>query len=391
MNVEVISLGCRLNLAESESLRGLLAGEGDLVVINSCAVTAEALRQTRQAIRRARRARPDARLLVTGCAAEIDRTAIAAMAEVDGLIANAAKLDPRAWNVAPRAIAPSARAHTRAFIAAQTGCDHACSFCVIPQGRGPSLSRPIAQVVADISRQIDCGVREAILTGVDLTAWGLDLPGAPRLGALVAAILRACPALPRLRLSSLDGVEIDEELLELLASEPRVMPHLHVSLQHGDDIILKRMKRRHLRRDAVELVAGLRARRPGLAVGADLIAGFPTENDAAHRANLAIVAELGIVHGHVFPYSARAQTPAARMPQTSLPVIRARAAELRAAVAAEHARWQHDLIGTPLAVLAECDGTGHAENFARVRLPDGAVPGTLVTVTPTAVREGLLA
>jgi threonylcarbamoyladenosine tRNA methylthiotransferase MtaB len=382
MNVEVISLGCRLNLAESESLRSLLAGEGDLVVINSCAVTAEALRQTRQAIRRARRARPEARLLVTGCAAEIDRPAISAMPEVDGLIANGAKLDPRAWNVAPLPVhTGSVSAHTRAFIAAQTGCDHACSFCVIPQGRGPSRSRPIAEVVADISRQID---------GVDLTAWGLDLSGTPRLGALVTAILRACPALPRLRLSSLDGVEIDEELLELLAVEARVMPHLHLSLQHGDDIILKRMKRRHLRRDAIDLVAGLRARRSDIAIGADLIAGFPTEDDAAHRANLSIVAELGIVHGHVFPYSARAQTPAARMPQTPLPVIRARAAELRAAVAGEHARWQQGLIGTPLVVLAERDGTGHAENFARVRLPIGAVPGILMTITPTHVYDGLL-
>jgi threonylcarbamoyladenosine tRNA methylthiotransferase MtaB len=390
VSVDVISLGCRLNLAESESLRGLLAGAGDLVVINSCAVTAEALRQTRQTIRRARRARPAARLLVTGCAADIDRPAIAAMPEVDGLIANAAKLDPRAWNVAPAPHQPHTSLHTRAFIAAQTGCDHACSFCVIPQGRGPSRSRPMAQVVADIARHIDGGSREVILTGVDLTAWGLDLPGAPRLGALVAAILRACPALPRLRLSSLDGVEIDEELLELLAGEPRVMPHLHLSLQHGDDIILKRMKRRHLRRDAVELCAGLRARRGDLAIGADLIAGFPTEDDAAHHANLSIIAELGIVHGHVFPYSARAQTPAARMPQTPLPVIRARAAELRAAVAAEHARWQQSLIGTPLTVLAERDGTGHAENFARVALPIGAVPGTMMTITPTAVNAGLL-
>ncbi len=391
MKVEVISLGCRLNLAESESLRGLLAGAGDLVVINSCAVTAEALRQTRQAIRRARRARPGARLLVTGCAAEIDRSAIAAMPEVDGLIANAAKLDPRAWNVAPFTARPAASQHTRAFIAAQTGCDHACSFCVIPQGRGPSRSRAIAEVVADISRQLDSGVREVILTGVDLTAWGLDLPGAPRLGALVAAILRACPALPRLRLSSLDGVEIDGELLELLAGEPRVMPHLHLSLQHGDDIILKRMKRRHLRRDALDLVAGLRVRRSDLAIGADLIAGFPTEDEAAHRANLAIIADLGIVHGHVFPYSARAQTPAARMPQTPLPVIRARAAELRAAVANAHARWHQGLVGTPLAVLAERDGTGHAENFARVLLPAGAMPGTLLTITPTRVDKGLLA
>jgi threonylcarbamoyladenosine tRNA methylthiotransferase MtaB len=392
VSLEVVSLGCRLNLSESESLRRLLADEGDLVVVNSCAVTAEALRQTRQAIRRARRARPDARLLVTGCAAEIDRAAIAAMPEVDGLVANHAKLDPRAWNVPPAPTTPAAPSrHTRAFIAVQTGCDHACSFCVIPQGRGPSRSRPVAEVIADIARELAGGLREVVLTGVDLTAWGLDLDGAPRLGALVAAILTACPTLPRLRFSSLDAAEIDDELLELLAGEARVMPHVHLSLQHGDDLILKRMKRRHLRRHAVDLVEALRARRPELAVGADLIAGFPTEDEAAHRANLSIVAELGIVHGHVFPFSARAQTPAARMPQTGQPVIRARAAELRAAVAAEHAGWQQSLIGTPLAVLAERDGTGHAPNFARVKLPIGTAPGSLLTITPSEINQGLLA
>ena len=389
MSVEIVSLGCRLNLSESESLRALLAGADDLVVVNSCAVTAEAVRQTRQAIRRARKARPDARLLVTGCAAEVERAAIAAMPEVDGLIANAAKLDPRAWNLPARPWQPPQQ-HSRAFVAVQNGCDHACTFCVIPQGRGPSRSLPVAQVLREVERHCAAGAREVVLTGVDLTGWGHDL-GEMRLGLLVAAILEAFPSLPRLRLSSLDGIEIDTALFELLAGEPRVMPHVHLSLQHGDDLILKRMKRRHLRGDAVRLVERLRARRPGIAVGADLIAGFPTEDEAAHRANLSIVREFDIVHGHVFPYSPRPGTPAARMPQTAPAAIKARAAELRGAVAETRAAWLRSLIGTPLEVLAERDGTGHAPNFARVQLPAGIGAGELVSVTPTRLIEGLLA
>src|SRR3990167_9321690 len=313
--VEVISLGCRLNIAESERMRAMLASESDLVVVNSCAVTSEAVRQTRQAIRKARRTRPDARLLVTGCAAEIEREQLAAMPEVDGLIANVAKLDPRVWNVPPAIQkAPECR-HTRAFIAVQNGCDHACTFCVIPQGRGKSRSLGIAEVLREIELHLTRGAREVVLTGVDLTSWGHDLSGAPRLGALVQAILDAFAQLSRLRLSSLDGIEIDPQLFDLIASEPRVMPHLHLSLQHGHDLILKRMKRRHLRRDAIDLVAQLKSRRPEIAVGADLIAGFPTETEEHHRANLAIIREIGIVHGHVFPYSPRPGTPAALMPQ----------------------------------------------------------------------------
>ncbi len=390
MSLEVVSLGCRLNLSESEELRGLLAGSDDLVVINSCAVTAEAVRQTRQAIRRARRARPSARLLVTGCAAETEREALAAMPEVDGLVANTRKLDARAWNVPQRAV-PVPSLHTRAFIAVQNGCDHACSFCIIPQGRGASRSHPVAAVLRAAERHLAAGAREVVLTGVDVTAWGDDLPGKPRLGSLVRALLDAFPALERLRLSSLDGVEIDGELLELLADERRVMPHLHLSLQSGDDMILKRMKRRHNRADAVNLVAALRARRPELAVGADIIAGFPTEDAAMHARNLSVVAELGLVHGHIFPYSPRPGTPAARMPQVPGAEIKARAAQLRAAVASERARWLTGLVGTPLQVLAERDGTGHAENFARVQLPPGTVPGTLLTMVPTRIHEGLLA
>ncbi len=384
-----MSLGCRLNIAESESIRALLADETDVVVVNSCAVTAEAVRQTRQAIRRARRARPDARLFVTGCAAEIERDQLGAMPEVDGLVPNARKLDPRVWNVPPRRL-PVPPRHTRAFIAVQNGCDHACTFCVIPQGRGRSRSLSVAQVLREVERHLDQGAPEVVLTGVDVTSWGHDLPGSPALGSLVDAILQTFPQLQRLRMSSLDGVEIDPLLFELFASESRVMPHLHLSLQHGHDLILKRMKRRHLRADAMRLVEQLHARRPDIAIGADLIAGFPTEDEAMHAANRSIVRELGIVHGHVFPYSPRPGTPAARMPQLDKGVIKARAAELRAEVREVRGAWLSGLLGTELTVLAESDGTGHAGNFARVALPAGTAPGTLVSVTPTAIREGLL-
>ena len=390
MSAEIVTLGCRLNLSESEKLRGLLADAPDTVVVNSCAVTAEAVRQTRQAIRRARRRRPDARLLVTGCAAEVEREALGAMAEVDGLVANAAKLDPRAWNVPPRT-EPAPPARTRAFVQVQNGCDHACTFCVIPQGRGPSRSLAVAAVLREVEAALAAGAQEVVLTGVDTTSWGGDLPGEPRLGALVPAILNAFPELPRLRLSSVDGVEIDPQLFDLLAGEPRVMPHLHLSLQHGDDLILKRMKRRHSRRDAAELVAGLRERRPDLAVGADLIAGFPTETEAQHHANLSIIRELAIVHGHIFPYSPRPGTPAARMPQVDRATIKRRAAELRAAVAEVRAAWEASLIGQSLEVLTGPDGTRHAPNVARMRVPDGFAAGTIATLTPTTLIEGCLA
>lgn len=388
-SVEVHSLGCRLNIAESERIRALLADERDVVVVNSCAVTSEAVRQTRQTIRRARRARPDARLLVTGCAADIERSQLSAMPEVDGLVPNAEKLDARAWNVPPRP-EPVAPLHTRAFIAVQNGCDHSCTFCVIPQGRGQSRSLSIPQVLREVERHLDQGAPEVVLTGVDVTSWGHDLPDAPPLGRLVRAILDSFPTLRRLRMSSLDGVEIDEELFELFASEPRVMPHLHLSLQHGHDLILKRMKRRHLRADAVSLVERLRARRQDIAIGADLIAGFPTEDEGMHAANLSIIRELGIVHGHIFPYSPRPGTPAARMPQIEKPVIKRRAGEMREQVAATRAHWLASLIDRPLSVLSETDGTGYSGNFARVAVPEGTSPGTILTVTPHRLEEGLL-
>lgn len=386
---QIISLGCRMNIAESERMRAMLAGETDLVVVNSCAVTDEALAQTRKAIRRARRDHPTARLVVTGCAAEIDRSAIGAMDEVDGLVANAAKLDPRAWNIAADA-PPVAPARTRAFVAVQNGCDHACTFCVIPQGRGVSRSSSVADVLREVEAHLTAGAKEVVLTGVDLTSWGHDLPGEPRLGTLVAAILAAFPGLPRLRLSSVDGIEIDAGLFDLLAYEPRVMPHLHLSLQHGADLILKRMKRRHLRRDAVELAQRLKAIRPDIAIGADLIAGFPTEDDAHHQANISIIDELDIVHAHIFPFSPRPGTPAARMPQVPRDVVKARAADLRARAAARRAVWLDSLVGETLPVLAERDGTGYAPNYARVALPAGTAAGDIIEVNVREVREGLL-
>lgn len=390
MTAKVVSLGCRLNLAESETLRAMLADD-NVVVINSCAVTAEAVRQTRQAIRRARKVSPDARLLVTGCAAETERDTLAAMPEVDGIVANAAKLDPRAWNLPSTAKVRECTAYTRAYVGVQTGCDHACTFCVIPQGRGPSRSLAVAEVLRMVDSHLDRGTAEIVLTGVDLTSWGQDLPGAPRLGSLVEALLAAFPTLPRLRLSSLDGVEIDPLLLDLIAGDPRVMPHVHLSLQHGHDLILKRMKRRHRQDDVEALVDGLRARRQDIAIGADLIAGFPTEDLVMHQANLAAIRRLGIVHGHIFPYSPRAKTPAARMPQLPLSAIRQRAAALRGEVAQVRAEWLASLLGRPLSVLAENDGTGHAENFARVRLAPGTPRGTIVTIIPDRIEEGLLA
>jgi len=386
---KVVSLGCRLNIAESEHIRSLVANE-NVVVINSCAVTMEAVRQTRQAIRRARRTRPDARLLVTGCAADIEREQLAAMPEVDGLIANEAKLDARAWNVPePEKTAPTK--HTRAFIAVQNGCDHSCTFCVIPQGRGRSRSLTIAEVLREVESHLAEGAPEVVLTGVDVTSWGHDLSGKPPLGELVSAVLETFPQLQRLRMSSLDGIEIDPLLFELFAGEQRLMPHLHLSLQHGHDLILKRMKRRHLRADAVELVVRLKDRRPDLAIGADLIAGFPTENEEHHEANLSIIRELGIVHGHIFPYSPRPGTPAALMPQVDKPLIKQRAAELRGEVAAVREQWLQSLVGKPLSVLTESDGTGYSQNFARVKLPQAPPAGSIHTVTPTTATKGMLA
>ncbi|MCW4460275.1 tRNA (N(6)-L-threonylcarbamoyladenosine(37)-C(2))-methylthiotransferase MtaB [Sphingomonas sp. BT-65] len=401
---EVISLGCRLNLAESETIRALL-GSKDVVVVNSCAVTNEAVRQTRQAIRRARRARPGAQLVVTGCAAQIDPQAFGAMPEVDRVIGNAEKLRAEAWEaydakvqvqdiMAVRQTAPhlaaSFSAHARAFVEVQNGCDHRCTFCAIPYGRGNSRSVPAGAVVERVRALVEAGHREIVLTGVDLTSYGPDLPGAPSLGMLVERVL-ARTAVERLRLSSLDGIEIDARLFALLTQEARVMPHVHLSLQAGDDMVLKRMKRRHLRAQSVALVERLKAARTDIAIGADLIAGFPTEDETMFANTLALIDDCDIVHAHIFPYSPRDGTPAARMPQVAPGIAKARAAALRERAAARRARWLDSLVGTRQAILVERPGDrGHAGNFAEVRLSDTAEIGTIREVTIIDVQNGNL-
>jgi threonylcarbamoyladenosine tRNA methylthiotransferase MtaB len=384
---EVVSLGCRLNIAESETIR-MLIGDRDMVVVNSCAVTNEAVKQTRAAIRRARRDRPEAEIVVTGCAAAIDPAGFAAMPEVTRVVDNAAKLAPASWGLSTPLPATLFTGHARAFVEVQNGCDHACTFCIIPQGRGASRSVPAGAVVDRIAALVEAGHREVVLTGVDMTSYGHDLPGAPGLGSLVERILRGVPTLERLRLSSLDSVEIDQRLFDLVTGDARVMPHLHLSLQAGNNLILKRMKRRHSREQAVRLVERLRAARPAIAIGADLIAGFPTEDEAMFADTLALIADCGIVHAHIFPYSPRTGTPAARMPQVDPLVRRERAARLRNAAAAERRRWLAARIGTTASVLVERPGTrGHAADFAEVRLSAPAGPGTIISAAITGATD----
>jgi len=388
---EVVSLGCRLNIAESETIRTLLAGRDDardMVVVNSCAVTNEAVKQTRAAIRRAARDRPGAAIVVTGCAATIDPAGFAAMPEVARVVANDAKLAPATWGAPPSLMPVAFAGHARAFVEVQNGCDHSCTFCIIPQGRGASRSVPAGLVIERVRALVEAGHREVVLTGVDLTSYGPDLPGRPTLGALVERILTHVPELPRLRLSSLDSVEIDERLFALVTQEPRVMPHLHLSLQAGHDLILKRMKRRHSRAQSVALVERLKAARPELAIGADLIAGFPTEDDAMFADTLALIDDVDIVHAHIFPYSPRTGTPAARMPQVAPELRRERAARLRAAAAARRGRWLASLVGSEQAILVERPGTrGHAGNFADIHCTSPAEPGTLRRVAVTGATD----
>jgi threonylcarbamoyladenosine tRNA methylthiotransferase MtaB len=441
VSVDIISLGCRLNAAESEAMRHLAAAESDLVIVNSCAVTNEAVRQARQAIRRARRARPDARIVVTGCAAQVEPATFAAMPEVSRVVGNREKFDPssfqslataqadlvealpvssaldkekaglrqaqaeRNWGglqqrvlvsdiMAVRETAPHLAhgfaEHTRAFVEVQNGCDHRCTFCIIPYGRGNSRSVPAGLVIDRIKALVDEGYREVVLTGVDVTSYGPDLPGAPTLGSLVELILRHVPALPRLRLSSIDCIEIDDRLFDLLTGETRVMPHLHLSLQSGDDMILKRMKRRHSRADAVRLVERLKARRPAIAIGADLIAGFPTETEEMAAGSLALIDDCDIVMGHIFPYSPKAGTSAARMPQVSSAAIKQRARALREAAARRRGVWLQSLVGTRQRVLAERGGIGHAECFAPVRLSAGGDVGRILEVEITGFDDDAL-
>ena len=386
-DVEVLTFGCRLNLVESEAMRraALACGRSNLVILNTCAVTAEAARQARQTIRRVKRERPGAEIVVTGCAAQIDPHQFAAMPEVFRVLGNAEKADPASWarggvrvdvanimaaKAAPEILCEGIEDHTRAFLAVQTGCDHRCSFCVIPFGRGPSRSVPMEEVIRAARRLSEKGFREIVLTGVDLTSYGTDLCGAPALGGLVKAIMRAAPDLARLRLSSIDCIEADEELIKAFAEEPRAMPHLHLSLQSGDDLILKRMKRRHGRADAVRFCAELRRLRPEIVFGADLIAGFPTESDAMFQNTLALVADCGLTHLHVFPFSARPGTPAAKMPPVAPEIVKERAKRLRHAGAAALRKHLEAQTGKILRVLTERGGTGHTEDFSRVKVGD---------------------
>ncbi|MEQ8480227.1 MAG: tRNA (N(6)-L-threonylcarbamoyladenosine(37)-C(2))-methylthiotransferase MtaB [Hoeflea sp.] len=406
--VRVVTFGCRLNAFESETMRKAAetAGLNNAVLVNTCAVTADAVRQARQTIRKVRRENPHARIVVSGCAAQTEPDGFAAMDEVDAVIGNDAKGAAATYRNLPdfgvsqsekirvndimsvRETAPqmieALTGHARAFVQVQNGCDHRCTFCVIPYGRGNSRSVPMGAVVDQIERLVDNGYQEVVITGVDATSYGADLPGNPSLGTLAATILRQVPDLKRLRLSSIDSIEVDDRLMDLIADEPRFMPHLHLSLQHGDDLILKRMKRRHSRADAVQFCRTVRDLRPGFAFGADLIAGFPTETEEMFARSLEIVEECGIAFLHVFPYSPREGTPAARMPQLDRGLIKARAARLRQAGEAVFTNHLEDMAqkAEVHSALVEFSGIARTENFTPVVAP-GAPRGQMAHVRVT--------
>ncbi len=405
MGVEIVTFGCRLNTYESEVMRreaeeaGLGTLQGGAVVINTCAVTAEAVRQARQAIRKARRDNPAARIIVSGCAAQTEPDTFASMDEVDLVLGNEEKLKAHNYRALPDFgvnffekarvndimsvretaghMVDAIEGRARAFVQVQNGCDHRCTFCIIPYGRGNSRSVPMGAVVDQVARLADNGHAEVVLSGVDLTSYGADLPGTPRLGRLVVAILKGVPQLRRLRLSSIDSIEADPILMEAIAGEPRLMPHLHLSLQAGDDMILKRMKRRHLRDDAIRFCDDARRLRPDMVFGADIIAGFPTETDAMFENSIRLVEECGLTHLHVFPFSPRKGTPAARMPQLDRGLVKERAARLRAAGDAAHRRHLDSLVGTSQRILIEREGVGRTEGFTVAKLDFGA-PGEIV-------------
>ncbi|WP_374573510.1 tRNA (N(6)-L-threonylcarbamoyladenosine(37)-C(2))-methylthiotransferase MtaB [Phenylobacterium sp.] len=399
-DVEIVTFGCRLNAYESEAIRARAAEDGlsDAVVFNTCAVTGEAVRQARQAIRKARRERPGARLIVTGCAAQIDPAAFAGMAEVDLVLGNAEKaaagVYAEAAPDAPRVrvndimsvretaghLIDGLKDRARAYVEVQNGCDHRCTFCIIPFGRGNSRSAPAGEVVEQVRRLAAEGYREVVLTGVDVTSWGADLPGQPTLGQLVARILKLAPDLPRLRLSSIDAAEIDPDLMRCLAEEERLAPYLHLSLQAGDDMILKRMKRRHSRADALRLIEEVRAVRPDTAFGADLIAGFPTETEAMFENTLTLVEEAGLSFLHVFPFSPRPGTPAARMPQVARAAVKDRAARLRAAGEAALSRHLERQVGRTVAALVEREGHARAPDFTEIAFTGAAPAGEIVSL-----------
>ncbi|WP_181705047.1 tRNA (N(6)-L-threonylcarbamoyladenosine(37)-C(2))-methylthiotransferase MtaB [Chthonobacter rhizosphaerae] len=406
MAIEVVTFGCRLNTAESEVMKrqAEAAGLTDAVLVNTCAVTGEAVRQARQAIRRARRENPAARIIVTGCAAQTDPAGFAAMAEVDLVVGNAEKLTETAYASLPdfgvsaeektrvndiMSVTETAlhlvdgfEGRARAFVQVQNGCDHRCTFCIIPFGRGNSRSVPMGDVVGQVRRLVENGYAEVVLTGVDLTSYGADLPGAPPLGRLTRTLLKEVPDLKRLRISSIDSIEADADLMRAIAEEERLMPHMHLSLQHGDDLILKRMKRRHGRADAIRFCDEARRLRPDMVFGADLIAGFPTETDAMADNSARIVEECGLTHLHVFPYSPRPGTPAARMPQLDKALVKDRAARLRAVGEAAFARHLAGEAGRARQVLVEKPGVGRTEQFTLTEIDRGA-PGEIVPAVVT--------
>ncbi len=405
---EIVTFGCRLNTYESEVMRNHVrsAGLDDVVIVNTCAVTSEAERQARQTIRKLRRERPDARIVVTGCAAQIDPQRFAAMPEVDQVLGNQEKLQPESWGLPPTekvlvndimSVKETAghliggfEDRARAFVQVQQGCDHRCTFCIIPYGRGPSRSVPIGGIVEQVQALVKAGYNEVVLSGVDITSYGPDLPGAPSLGPLVRRLLACVPELPRLRLSSLDCIEMDDDLWRLIETEARLMPHLHLSLQAGDDMVLKRMKRRHGRADAIAFCERVRRIRPDVVFGADFIAGFPTETEEMFQNTLRLVEECGLTWLHVFPYSPRPGTPAARMPQVDGAVRKERAARLRAASEAAEAGKLASLVGRNATVLVEKDDLGRTEHFAAIRLAQIFPPGTLVPAAITGVKDGVL-
>jgi threonylcarbamoyladenosine tRNA methylthiotransferase MtaB len=400
---QVLTFGCRLNAYESEVMKehARAAESGvETVIVNTCAVTAEAERQARQAIRKIRRERPQARIVVTGCAAQAHPETFAAMDEVDQILGNAEKMRPEMFAAPPaerivvgdimavREVASHLvsgfEGRARAFVEVQQGCDHRCTFCIIPFGRGPNRSIPMGRVVEQIRELVQSGYGEVVLTGVDVTAYGGDLPGRPSLGQLVRRLLMAVPELPRLRLSSLDPVEVDDDLLAAIAGEERLMPHIHLSVQAGDDTILKRMKRRHLRGDVLRLADRIRSLRPDVALGADIIAGFPTEDEDMFQRSLDLVDEAGLSHLHVFPFSARPGTPAARMPKVKGDVVKERAARLRARGEAAMVAFMASRVGRTASVLIERDGQGHCGHYLPVRVQDcTAAPGTILNVRIT--------
>ncbi|MFZ0065822.1 MAG: tRNA (N(6)-L-threonylcarbamoyladenosine(37)-C(2))-methylthiotransferase MtaB [Pseudolabrys sp.] len=399
MSVSVLTFGCRLNAYESEVIRreATAAGIDNAVVVNTCAVTAEAVRQAKQAIRRVKRERPDVRVVVTGCAAQTEAAAFAAMPEVGRVIGNDEKFDVGAWGgsakvaisdimavktMRPHAI-DSIEGRPRAFVQVQNGCDHRCTFCIIPYGRGNSRSLPMDEVVTQAQRVVANGCREIVLTGVDITGYGTNLPDRPRLGALVKRILSDVPGLARLRLSSIDSVEADVDLLDALANEPRLMPHLHLSLQAGDDLILKRMKRRHSRRDAIAFCEHVRRLRSDVAFGADIITGFPTESEDMFARSLELVDECGLTQLHVFPFSPRPGTPAARMPQVHRAIAKERACRLREKGETAMRRHLDQEIGGCRRVMAESRTLGRTEQFVPVRLAGPTEPGVILDLTMT--------